>query len=83
MDLNQYLGNVVNRYSNLFVQARTFQKLEVYWNLKDGVSKEEAQPILDNVLIEVKINIPGILIDFKIIDDVEIVKEEIPYDENI
>ena len=80
MNIQQYLETIITDLGFLD-KASVIQSLKILWYLKEGTNKEEAEKQLIEIQKEIKRNITGINIEFKLVDEIEIVKEEIIYDE--
>lgn len=78
MNLNQYL-NVLVSQSNIFEKATVYETTTVLWTLKEGADKEEAEKSLDEIKKTIKKQLPSTTIEFKIVNEGEIVKQETIY----
>lgn len=78
MDLKNYLATITAG-SKLLEKASMFQTITILWYLKENVNKEEAENFLNEIQKTIKTNVKGINIEFKLVDEIEIAKEEIIY----
>ena len=78
MDLKEYLTNLVLK-SEFLEKASIYQNLTILWYLKEEANKEQSENFLNEIQKTIKENLKGVSIEFKIVDEIEIAKEEIIY----
>lgn len=78
MELNQYLQSIVNG-SKILEKSSIHQSITILWTLREGVNREGAENYLVEIQNNIKNNFKGPTIEFKIVDEIEIIKEEIEY----
>jgi uncharacterized protein (DUF1499 family) len=76
--LKQYLSNLVSG-SNIIEKVAIRETVTILWYLKKGINKEESENYLNEVKKSIKNNFVG-NVEFKVVEDIESIKEEICYE---